>query len=60
MIVLLILIPIIAAGLAFAVGSNRYRPWLLPATSACHLAVAAWLLPMGDQWAVERWPRLIR
>ncbi len=32
----LILTPLIAAGLALAVPSNRWRPWIVPAGAACH------------------------
>jgi hydrogenase-4 component F len=55
MIVLLVLIPIVAAGFAAAIRSNGLRPWILPIASACHLALAAWLLPQGEQWAFGRW-----
>ncbi len=52
---LLSLIPIAFAAIAFAVPSNRLRPWLLPLASAMHLALVAWLLPQGDQWLFGRW-----
>ncbi|GIW55619.1 MAG: hydrogenase [Nitrospiraceae bacterium] len=55
MIALLLLIPLTGAAIAFVVPSNRLRPWLLPAFSAAHLSVAAWLLPRGDQWMFGRW-----
>ncbi len=55
MIVLLILIPIIAAGIAFVVRSNAFRPWILPIASVCQLAVVVWLLPQGEQWVLGRW-----
>lgn len=55
MILLFVLVPLIGAGLAFAMPSNRLRPWLLPATGAGHLALAAWLLPQGERWMFDRW-----
>jgi hydrogenase-4 component F len=55
MLLLLTLIPIAFAAIAFAVPSNRWRPWLLPLASAMHLALAAWLLPQGNQWLFGRW-----
>ena len=55
MIALLVLLPIAAAGLAFAIPSNRWRPLVLPAAGAMHLALASWLLSQGDQWAFDRW-----
>src|SRR5437588_12673052 len=33
----LILVPLVLAGVAFAVPSNRWRPWLLPAAGLAHL-----------------------
>lgn len=55
MIALLIAIPLIGAVLAFAVPSDRWRPWLLPVVSAVQLGLAIWLLPQGDQWLFSRW-----
>ena len=55
MILLLIILPLLGAGIAFAVPSNRQRPWLLPLTAIAHLALTAWLLPQGDQWMLGRW-----
>jgi hydrogenase-4 component F len=55
MIVLLIVIPLLAACLAFLTSSNRLRPWLLPITGLVHFCVTAWLLPQGDQWLLDRW-----
>jgi hydrogenase-4 component F len=51
----LIMLPILAAGLAFAIPSNRARPWVLPLTAIVHLGLAGWLLPQGDQWLFGRW-----
>src|SRR2546427_1462632 len=39
MIYLLILFPLVMAALAFAVPSNRWRPWLLPAGALGHLGL---------------------
>ncbi len=55
MIALLVVIPLVGAGLAMLVSSNRLRPWLLPATGAAHLGLAVWLLSLGDQWMFDRW-----
>jgi hydrogenase-4 component F len=41
MIYLLILFPLLAAAVTFAVPSNRWRPWLLPAGGLGHLALVA-------------------
>jgi hydrogenase-4 component F len=41
MIYLLILFPLILAGVAFATPSNRWRPWLLPAGALGHLLLVA-------------------
>ncbi|MDA1053730.1 MAG: proton-conducting transporter membrane subunit [Planctomycetota bacterium] len=55
MLLLLILIPLVAAAISFAIPDNKARPWLLPLTAAIHLGLAAWLLPQGDQWLFGRW-----
>lgn len=55
MMILLILIPVIAAGISLAIPDNKTRPWLLPLTATIHLALAAWILPQGDQWMFGRW-----
>ena len=39
MALLLILLPLCAAGIAFAIPGNRWRPFLLPLTAAAHLAL---------------------
>jgi len=41
MIYLLILFPLVMAGVMFAVPSNRWRPWLLPVGALGHLALVA-------------------
>lgn len=55
MMALLIVVPVIAAGIAFVIPSNRFRPWLLPITAAAHLGLVAWVLPQGDQSLLGRW-----
>ncbi|HNY28394.1 MAG TPA: proton-conducting transporter membrane subunit [Candidatus Sumerlaeota bacterium] len=40
----MILLPLVMAALAFALPSNRWRPWLLPVTSLAHGALVAWAL----------------
>jgi hydrogenase-4 component F len=37
----MILLPLLFAGLAVAVPSNRLRPWILPLAAACHLGLTA-------------------
>jgi hydrogenase-4 component F len=39
-VVALVVLPLVAALVAFAVPSDRARPWILPATGAAHLALA--------------------
>lgn len=51
----LILIPVIFAALAFAIPSNRFRPWLLPVAAVLHTGIAAWQLQLGNQWEFGRW-----
>jgi hydrogenase-4 component F len=51
----LILIPVIFAAFAFAIPSNRFRPWLLPVAAALHTGIAAWQLQLGNQWEFGRW-----
>ena len=55
MMLLLFLLPLAAAGLAFVMPSNRWRPWVLPVTGLAHMVVAGWVLAQGDQWALDRW-----
>jgi hydrogenase-4 component F len=52
---LLILIPIAFALLAFAIPSNRLRPWLLPLAGTIHLCLTIWQLQYGNQWLLGRW-----
>jgi hydrogenase-4 component F len=51
----LILIPVIFAAFAFAIPSNRFRPWLLPVAAVLHTGIAAWQLQLGNQWEFGRW-----
>jgi hydrogenase-4 component F len=51
MVVWLVLFPLILAGLAFAVPSDRWRPWLLPPGAALHLALAGLLIFGRPEWA---------
>ncbi len=39
MVILLILVPAVIGGLAFAISSNRWRPWLLPVGTLIQLAL---------------------
>jgi hydrogenase-4 component F len=51
---MLILFPLAFAGLAAAVPSNRWRPWLLPVGTAVHLALVGWtLLQTQDGYPVS-------
>ena len=55
MIAWLVLIPLLGAAVAFAVPSNRWRPWLLPVVATAHLAVTLVVLSRGNQWLLGRW-----
>jgi hydrogenase-4 component F len=46
----LVLVPLILAGLAFAVPSDRWRPWLLPGGAALHLALTGVLVFGQSEW----------
>src|SRR5258705_10711697 len=52
MIYLPILLPLAMAALAFAVPSNRWRPWLLPVGALGHLCVVAAMIVQSDVGAV--------
>ncbi len=56
MLLLLILIPLIGAAIAFATPWNRVRPWVLLPISLAHLGVALWCLrhamPTAYGWLV--------
>lgn len=49
---ILILFPLLMAGLAFVVGSNRWRPFLLPLTGTLHLTLTVLALCIPD-WTVN-------
>jgi len=54
-ILLFVVLPLVGAGIAIAIPSNRHRPWVLPLTASLHLALSAYLLPQGDQATLYRW-----
>lgn len=51
----LILVPLVAAAVAFVVPSNRWRPWVLPAASLVHLILVVIVLPGPQLSALEGW-----
>lgn len=55
----MLILPVLAAAggaaVAFAIPSNRLRPWVLPVAAAIHLGCTAHLLQQGDQWTFGRW-----
>jgi hydrogenase-4 component F len=51
----LIILPLLAAGVAAAIPSNRLRPWLLPPVAATHLVLTALALLRPGEAAVTRW-----
>jgi len=52
---LLILIPLLAAGAAFAWPDERTRPRLLPVAGALHAGLTLWLLASPPQLAAGAW-----
>jgi hydrogenase-4 component F len=56
----LILIPLIAAALAYAIPSARMRPWLLPITGAIHLGLVSTAIVRDDVSAFGGWLLLDR
>jgi hydrogenase-4 component F len=60
MALLLVLFPLLMAGLTFAVPSNRWRPWLLPLGAAVELGLVAWAIfdPAGGEPQLDRALRL--
>lgn len=52
---LLVLIPLLFAGAALAVPSNRLRPWLVPAGSVAHTVLTALALASGPVMALDGW-----
>ncbi len=51
----MILMPLLMAALAFAIPSNRWRPWLLPVTSLLHGALLAWTLTHPAHLVQSSW-----
>lgn len=51
----LIICPIVAAGAAFAVPSNRWRPWVVPVGAAVHLGLVAVTLPQPEFVVPQSW-----
>jgi len=51
----LIAVPLVLALIAFAVPSERARPWLLPACGACHLALTVAAIRAPSVSAVDGW-----
>jgi hydrogenase-4 component F len=52
---LLVLVPLAGALVAWFWTSDRGRPWLLPAVGAVHLALSAWLLVQPPTVAPNAW-----
>jgi hydrogenase-4 component F len=58
MALLLIIVPLVLAGTAFAVPSNRWRPWLLPVAGLIQLVIAvmvAWAPAAPAQEFFDKW-----
>lgn len=55
MAVWLILCPLLAAAVVFAVPSNRWRPWLVPLAGTIQLAFVVAALSQGEVSAFGRW-----
>lgn len=57
MITLLLLVglPLVMAGVVFAVPSNRWRPWLVPVTSLAHLVLVCSILANPPDSAIGDW-----
>src|SRR5260370_8867050 len=55
MIILLILFPLLMAGVTFALPSNRWRPWLLPLASLGHLVLVLHALVDPPAPALGNW-----
>src|SRR3954471_10522904 len=52
----LVVAPLLAAVVTFAVPSNRRRPWLVPLGAAVYLALTAWaLIQPGEVSAFDGW-----
>ncbi len=51
----LIIVPLLAAGIAFVWLKERTRPWLLPIAGTLHTALALWLMMRPPAQAVSAW-----
>lgn len=51
----LVLCPLLMAGVAFAIPSNRWRPWVLPCGGLLHLALVVWMLDEPRVSASGQW-----
>lgn len=51
----MILFPLVMAGLAAAVPSNRLRPWLLPVTAVAHFGATVFVLTRPDLMKAAEW-----
>lgn len=52
---LLIIVPLAAAGLAFAWPNNRTRPWLLPVAGVLHTLLSLWMFFDPPPVAADAW-----
>ena len=52
---LLIIVPLAAAGLAFAWPNNRTRPWLLPVAGVIHALLSLWMFFDPPPVAADAW-----
>jgi hydrogenase-4 component F len=55
MLLLLVFLPLLGASLAFAIPSNRWRPWLLPVASVGHLLLVFRALAAPPAPALGNW-----
>ena len=55
LLIALIALPVLAAGVAFALPSDRERPYVLPAVAAGHLALALAAIPAADASSLGGW-----
>ncbi len=51
----MILVPLLLAGLAAALPSNRMRPWILPVAAVAHLCMTVFVLARPDLWTTSAW-----
>ena len=52
---LLIIVPVVGAGLAAVWPSDRTRPWLLPVVGIIHVVLSLWLLVVPPEVAPHAW-----